>query len=791
MAKNNASIINNPNAKSTSTFVIEQIKIMLDLGENKPSAIPFTSSMLYHPDLQKKEEQSAPLSEFPYFNADVVYPFDILSKLDYKNKVKFFFNKAFFEKILFASSENYNLQKIKNENQTQIEIKLKKENLVQEQKKLETISIPFRKKRILELESEIKNVTDTKYNYKKNESTRKLEMYKTILKKYESRLTAINKEIEDLISPTKRILKKYNAEIVNENIHIMLELLFPTKYPRPDNLSDSFTQYIQQKTTPKKKSLNIMQSERFSYIKEGNDILTITNVIWLNDMVNNPIYRKFMVEFANYIKWSMGESEKIKEEIETKENALFENLKTEDSDAKKGSKSLKITEDEIKEIESKIDFVGSSSLIYNRTLNGELVEIVNNLRILNAFLALNTTEFNEMKKNKNNKINITISEISFDNSTGNKTSKTISFNELIKKLNTTNTLYKKNTNQITNNALNRKLTEIFNELSKISTLRTINDKYIGKGSININNVGEDPDVIKELTDKYKQYSAFVATITKLIKPENESSNNTLQSLIYNYSQNTEEGIDTLQMVINEIQSKYVNLSSNNFTSDKEKKYVYTGINIVDKEPHIEIYVQMDTILGELTDLNKGKIDCLYKGDYLGSEFENLLGSYNKYIAYKNRIKQFSVKEAETKIANDEKNDKVPDTNQPITVAGGGAGGGAGGDKPVNASDILFRNIRRTNILRNSNSVTPAKELETFASVPKATVSVSVTSMLRKSPSLRPLSKIHMTAVSRNLTDSSVKYAPVTSSRSRNSLSNNTKKQIRRINQNQNTRKRHR
>jgi len=121
---------------------------------------------------------------------------------------------------------------------------------------------------------------------------------------------------------------------------------------------------------------------------------------------------------------------------------------------------------------------------------------------------------------------------------------------------------------------------------------------------------------------------------------------------------------------------------------------------------------MDTILGELTVLKQGKIDCLYKGDFLGSELENLLGSYNKYIAYKNRIKQFSVKDAETKIANDEKEVKPPNIKQPVTnpplmnqsiaVAGGG--------KKVNASDILFHHIRRTNILRNSNSVAISNEL---------------------------------------------------------------------------------
>lgn len=80
--------------KQKFDITITQIKIMLNLSDpskaDKP--VPFTSGILYNPLLTVTRK----LSEFPYFTPDIQYPNRELEKLQYSQRVRFFFDKEKF-----------------------------------------------------------------------------------------------------------------------------------------------------------------------------------------------------------------------------------------------------------------------------------------------------------------------------------------------------------------------------------------------------------------------------------------------------------------------------------------------------------------------------------------------------------------------------------------------------------------------------------------------------------------------------------------------------------------------
>ena len=90
---------------------IEQIKVYMDLNipgkENKQ--IPLTSSLLYNPLIKS----SSNLSEYPFFTKDIVYPKAVLNRLEFNDRIDFFFNKDKFKKIIMQHRSNYFPEKLK------------------------------------------------------------------------------------------------------------------------------------------------------------------------------------------------------------------------------------------------------------------------------------------------------------------------------------------------------------------------------------------------------------------------------------------------------------------------------------------------------------------------------------------------------------------------------------------------------------------------------------------------------------------------------------------------------
>ena len=148
----------------------------------------------------------------------------------------------------------------------------------------------------------------------------------------------------DLKIGDKNLIEEYKIEVAYKNITTMLKLLFPTIYPFTNNVSESYTLVKNEVTnydmSPFKK--------KFSYLNLNDKIYTVSNVVWLNDLLNNPTYQLEKgegeeVENENkdddsfigllnivydYLSWGEDEKERIKDKIEVTKNNLINKAKS-------------------------------------------------------------------------------------------------------------------------------------------------------------------------------------------------------------------------------------------------------------------------------------------------------------------------------------------------------------------------------------------------------------------------------------------------------------------------------
>jgi hypothetical protein len=108
-----------------------------------------------------------------------------------------------------------------------------------------------------------------------------------------------NVEIEETLNPyandsdSDEYYNKRN-DIINKNILSMLKLLFPTRYPVINDINDSFTMYrgIDPMNTL---FFNPLKKAPFSYLQIGSEKYTVQKVIWMNDLINHPRYRDYLL----------------------------------------------------------------------------------------------------------------------------------------------------------------------------------------------------------------------------------------------------------------------------------------------------------------------------------------------------------------------------------------------------------------------------------------------------------------------------------------------------------------
>lgn len=414
------------------------------------------------------------------------------------------------------------------------------------------------------------------------------------------------------------------SEILKYNVECMLELLFPTYFPISRNITSSFNEFILQKTSNDfslKGANPFLDSYKFSYLKKNNKIYTITKTIWLNDLLNHPIYRFFIDEFINYTNWAENEKIVIQDNIKKRTEKLITRLK---EDSKKPD-NLYIKNDLINFKDNLKDKSEDTPTNKAYIIDTNKEQFYDDLK---EIISLLENLFNYIDKD--------YSEIVIDD----LYSKIKDINEVFKRL-TSNTRV---TLKGISDKFRSKLSKINEELKKINILKKIKENYISTGEINFNLKEEEEEIVNELNQNYKRYIDFVEYIKNILKPVRESSNEKLQKSIIDYSENNKDNNGKLFFgeIMKYIRDEYIKSKQlKYFANVDNREIMYLGVSSINANvynlPHYEIYISFDLIDGEYDETNIDQIKCKYRGLYLGQQAENYFSNYNKYDSKQQRL----------------------------------------------------------------------------------------------------------------------------------------------------------
>jgi hypothetical protein len=110
-----------------------------------------------------------------------------------------------------------------------------------------------------------------------------------------------------------------NAEVINSvvenNIMVMIELLFPTKFMAFNNFHTSYD-HVFGNSSLKRMLVNPARPINYSYLKlsDGN-IYTFTRLTWMNDILNHPMYKEFISQYSIFMTWHKREKKKIENQM--------------------------------------------------------------------------------------------------------------------------------------------------------------------------------------------------------------------------------------------------------------------------------------------------------------------------------------------------------------------------------------------------------------------------------------------------------------------------------------------
>jgi hypothetical protein len=114
--------------------------------------------------------------------------------------------------------------------------------------------------------------------------------YSDIVKFFFDKKVFLNKLEKMSILPDDEMSER----IINHNIMVMLELLLPTQFPVKNFVSNSADLY-NNGTVLNTLYINPFKEPSRVYINFGGTKYTISRVIWLNDFLNHPKYRKWLL----------------------------------------------------------------------------------------------------------------------------------------------------------------------------------------------------------------------------------------------------------------------------------------------------------------------------------------------------------------------------------------------------------------------------------------------------------------------------------------------------------------
>ncbi len=426
------------------------------------------------------------------------------------------------------------------------------------------------------------------------------------------------------------------------NIMTMLEILFPTKFPVINDIQTSYD-FIKDKQSTRPFWFNPFQTHYFSYLKIGGSTYTIKKTVWLNDMLNHPVYRKMIVEYRKVRKWA------------------DEQLYSKDSKFGNPAEQIKDIKTKIKEEFNKMnEIVTELNVIVDGTsksAGGAAKEKTNSFKSVTEAVNKANKRHTDIERVDDDDANEpTVIDLPLDK---------VFSEEDVKWIETESTkLVRTQSGEITatSSPLKKQLREAYKAIKGY-------EASINRLKTNIKNVKSyfKTTISSSITKAPSStiLRKFQAIMNEYKDPFRKSSNIYLQHLIdglFTDDATAEEYYKLLDAIYKKyIRGEVIDADDEELLTGgtSEPKLVNVGISYINvgesNKPTREVYYMIDLVDGEINNENVSSIYCPFIGDYLGNQLEYLITESrnpleNKWAVDKNR-QMFSLKKIEASIAN--------------------------------------------------------------------------------------------------------------------------------------------
>lgn len=441
--------------------------------------------------------------------------------------------------------------------------------------------------------------------------------------------------------------------ILDYNVKLMISLLFPTYYPVARNHFNSYGHFITQSDSTIAVKGQVADAlflhKTYTYINLYGSKYTITRVVWLNDLYNNPVYRSLINEYSKFYMWLNEAKPQIIKDIKQYVLKLLKesncnNLFTISGDGKCLSEGFKYNTttgkyENTTNIECYSAFSKEISKLYasmvkriNTAAGSSRDKYLQKLDDLDeVYISVHNIETYIREK-----IEGTLAQFSDDKIQTTESADVEAERFLYgKKLDFLNSLYalkkaydtslKVSTSSNVSDrtidysaAIEECMKTIKETLGKISIAKRVYEKYLVPGKYVINE--SDKNMESEIKKKYETLSKFSQNVQSLKK--RKSANPILQNAVSEFINGKSPIFSTVMENIQEA-LLYNKLIRQTLEPNINVSVLNTSvgrINADDKsKPQYEIFVGMDLIKGELNQENVKSVKCAYEGYYLGQQ----------------------------------------------------------------------------------------------------------------------------------------------------------------------------
>ena len=426
------------------------------------------------------------------------------------------------------------------------------------------------------------------------------------------------------------------------NIMTMLEILFPTKFPVINDIQTSYD-FLKDKQSTRPFWFNPFQTHYFSYLKIGGGTYTIKKTVWLNDMLNHPLYRKMIVEYRKVRKWADEQlyskdskfgnpaeqikdiKTKIREELNKMSDIVAKLNAIADGYTKSAGGAAKVITSGFKNVTSAVNNANEQYTVIDNVDN--IDDETTESAIIEPAIALSDPDIKWIESDTTQIVTSPSGEISAASSPLKK-----QLREAYKAIKG----YEASINRLKTNIESVK-----------SYFKTTIAKAIGKTP--------STTILRKLQSIMNEYK----------DPFRKSSNIYLQHLIDGLFTD-DAAAEEYYKLLAAIYKKYIRGEGLDEEDEElltggtnEPKLVNVGISYINigesNKPTREVYFMVDLVDGEINSENVSSIYCPFIGDYLGNQLEYLITESrnpleNKWAVDKNR-QMFSLKKIEASIAN--------------------------------------------------------------------------------------------------------------------------------------------